>query len=114
MSKEDFIQQEGIITESLPNAMFRIEVEGGEPILGHLSGKMRKHFIKVLPGDRVLFEMSPYDLTKGRIIRRLKPGEDASQYGAQTLVQPASTAGPTVEPGVTTEEQPQSEEENAS
>lgn len=76
MAKEDFIQEEGIVTEALPNAMFRIEVVGTpDLILGHLSGKMRKNFIKVLPGDRVIFDMSPYDLSKGRITRRLKPGE---------------------------------------
>lgn len=76
MAKEDFIQQEGTVVEALPNAMFRVEVPGqAEPVLCHLSGKMRKNFIKVLPGDRVLYEMSPYDLSKGRITRRLKPGE---------------------------------------
>lgn len=76
MAKEDFIQQEGIVSEALPNATFRVEVkDSSELIFCHLSGKMRKNFIKVLPGDRVLFEMSPYDLTKGRITRRLKPGE---------------------------------------
>lgn len=76
MAKEDFIQGEGIVIEALPNATFRVEVPGqADPLLCHLSGKMRKHFIRVLPGDRVLFEMSPYDLTKGRITRRLKPGE---------------------------------------
>lgn len=77
MPKEDFIQAEGVVTEALPNAMFRIELlDTNEIILGHLSGKMRKNFIKVLPGDRVLFDMSPYDLSKGRITRRLKPGEE--------------------------------------
>lgn len=76
MAKEDFIQQEGTVVEALANAMFRVEVPGqSEPVLCHLSGKMRKNFIKVLPGDRVLYEMSPYDLSKGRITRRLKPGE---------------------------------------
>lgn len=76
MAKEDFILAEGVIAESLPNVTFRVEV-AGQPdlLLCHLSGKMRKHKIRVLPGDRVIFEMSPYDLTKGRIIRRLKPDE---------------------------------------
>lgn len=77
MAKEDFIQDEGIVIEALPNANFRVGVAShNEPLLCHLSGKMRKNFIRVLPGDRVLFEMSPYDLTKGRITRRLKPGEE--------------------------------------
>lgn len=76
MAKEDFILEEGVVVEALPNTMFRIEVPGyPDLILGHLSGKMRRFSIKVLPGDRVIFEMSPYDLTKGRITRRLKPGE---------------------------------------
>lgn len=85
--KEDFIQAEGIVTEALPNAMFRIEInDSNEIILGHLSGKMRKNFIKVLPGDRVLFDMSPYDLSKGRITRRLKPGEVGIK--PETLAEP--------------------------
>lgn len=101
MAKEDFIQEEGVVIEALPNAMFRIEVPGmAEPILGHLSGKMRKHFIKVLPGDRVLFEMSPYDLSKGRITRRLKPGEsylqptsspEATEAAASSTEEPAES-----------------------
>ncbi len=97
MSKEDFIQGEGIVAEALPNATFRVEVPGqAELLLCHLSGKMRKHFIRVLPGDRVLFEMSPYDLTKGRITRRLKPGE--SGLAALDATEPAVALAPTEEP----------------
>lgn len=70
-SKEDFLEVEGVIEESLPGATFRIILEGGQLILGHLSGKMRLNFIKILPGDRVLVEISVYDLSKGRITRRL-------------------------------------------
>lgn len=82
--REDFIQEEGVVSESLANALFRVEVAGqAEPILCHLSGKMRKFFIKVLPGDRVIFDMSPYDLTKGRITRRLKPGEPGLREQAE-------------------------------
>ena len=64
------IPVEGVVTDSLPNATFRVQVAEGHEILAHLSGKMRKHFIKVLPGDRVTVELSPYDLTKGRITYR--------------------------------------------
>jgi translation initiation factor IF-1 len=72
MSKEDLIEVEGKVVEALPNAMFRVEVEGGHEILAHLSGKLRIHYIKILPGDRVTVELSPYDLTRGRITYRLK------------------------------------------
>lgn len=72
MSKQDVIEMEGIIEESLPNAMFRVELENGHKVLAHISGKMRKHFIKILPGDKVKVELSPYDLTRGRITFRLK------------------------------------------
>lgn len=64
--------QEGIVEESLPNTFFRVKLENGRTILAHLSGKMRLHYIKVLPGDRVRMEMTPYDDTKGRIVHRLK------------------------------------------
>ena len=70
--KQDKTFEEGVVTESLPNALFRVELAGGRRILGHLSGKMRIHHIKVLPGDRVRVEMSPYDATKGRIVLRMK------------------------------------------
>ncbi|VAX37170.1 Translation initiation factor 1 [hydrothermal vent metagenome] len=72
MAKEDQIEVEGIIKESLPNAMFRVELENGHIVLAHISGKIRKHFIRILPGDKVKLELSPYDLTKGRITYRNK------------------------------------------
>lgn len=71
MSK-DVIELEGTILESMPNAMFRVELENGHEILAHISGKIRKNFIRILPGDRVKVEMTPYDLTRGRITFRLK------------------------------------------
>ena len=67
MVKEGVLRTEGKVIETLPNAMFRVELDNGHKILAHISGKMRMHFIKILPGDRVTVEMSPYDLTKGRI-----------------------------------------------
>lgn len=70
MAKEEAIKVEGTVLEVLPNAMFRIELENGHKVLAHVSGKMRMHFIRILKGDKVLLELSPYDLTKGRIIRR--------------------------------------------
>ena len=92
MAKEDFLQEVGIVAEALPNASFLVEVPGQtELILCHLSGKMRKHFIKVLPGDRVLFEMSPYDLTRGRIVRRLRPDEDPLNQQEQLSPLPSAT-----------------------
>ena len=72
MPKEDAIEVEAVVSETLPNAMFRVELENGHLVLAHISGKMRKHFIRILPGDRVLVELSPYDLNRGRIIYRLK------------------------------------------
>lgn len=72
MSKEDTISVEGTVLESLPNTMFRVELENKHVVLAHISGKMRMHFIKILPGDRVTIELSPYDLTKGRIVYRYK------------------------------------------
>jgi translation initiation factor IF-1 len=72
MSKKDAIEQEGIVTESLPNAMFRVELENGHVITAHIAGKMRMNYIRILPGDKVKLEMSPYDLTKGRITYRYK------------------------------------------
>ena len=70
--KADIIEVEGKVTETLPNAMFKVELENGVEILAHVSGKIRMHYIKILPGDRVKVEMSPYDLTKGRITFRFK------------------------------------------
>ncbi len=72
MAKEDAIQVEGRVLETLPNAMFRVELENGHKVLAHISGKMRMHFIKILPGDKVMVELSPYDLSRGRIIFREK------------------------------------------
>ena len=73
--KENVIKVDGIVVETLPNAMFRVEIEGGHIVLGHISGKMRMHYIKILPGDRVALELSPYDLTRGRIVLRYKEGQ---------------------------------------
>jgi len=70
MPKEESIEVEGKVIETLPNAMFRVELENGHRVLAHISGKMRMHFIKILPGDRVKIELSPYDLTRGRITYR--------------------------------------------
>ena len=72
MAKEESIKIDGTIKETLPNATFRVELENGHEVLAHISGKMRMHFIKILPGDRVTLELSPYDLTRGRIIYRYK------------------------------------------
>lgn len=70
MSKEDAIEVEGTVKESLPNTMFRVELQNGHVILAHLSGKMRKHYIRIVPGDRVKVALSPYDLSRGRIVYR--------------------------------------------
>ncbi|MFN3535548.1 MAG: translation initiation factor IF-1 [Desulfatiglandales bacterium] len=70
MPKEDAIEVEGVVVETLPNAMFRVELKNGHRVLGHISGKMRMHYIKILPGDTVVVELSPYDLTRGRIVYR--------------------------------------------
>jgi len=70
--KEEVVVVEGIVRETLPNAMFRVEIEGGHIVLGHVSGKMRMHYIRILPGDKVTLELSPYDLTRGRIVLRHK------------------------------------------
>lgn len=72
MPKEEAIEVEGTIVEPLPNAMFRVELDNGHKVLAHISGKMRMHFIKILPGDRVTLELSPYDLTRGRVTFRSK------------------------------------------
>ncbi|ABR30837.1 translation initiation factor IF-1 [Thermosipho africanus H17ap60334] len=71
-NKEDIIKMEGTIVEALPNAMFRVELENGHKILAHISGKMRKNFIRLVPGDKVVVELTIYDLTKGRIVYRKK------------------------------------------
>jgi translation initiation factor IF-1 len=72
MAKEDAIQVEGKVLETLPNAMFRVELDNGHKVLAHISGKMRMHYIRILPGDRVTVELSPYDLSRGRVIFRSK------------------------------------------
>lgn len=72
MSKEDVIEVEGKVLESLPNAMFKVELANGHQVLAHVSGKIRMNFIRILPGDRVTVELSPYDLTRGRIVYRFK------------------------------------------
>ena len=72
MAKQDAIEVDGTVTEALSNAMFRVQLESGHVIIAHISGKMRQHYINILPGDRVKVEMSPYDLTKGRISFRYK------------------------------------------
>ena len=72
MAKQSVIEQDGTIVEALSNAMFRVELQNGHEVIAHISGKMRMHYIKILPGDKVRIEMSPYDLTKGRIVFRYK------------------------------------------
>ena len=72
MSKEDAVELEGKVVEPLPNAMFKVELENGHQVLAHISGKMRMHYIKILPGDKVTVELSPYDLDRGRITYRYK------------------------------------------
>ena len=72
MSKEDVIEVEGVVVEALPNTNFKVELENGHQILAHISGKLRMNYIKILPGDKVKVELSPYDLTRGRIIWRAK------------------------------------------
>ena len=72
MSKDDVIQMAGEVVENLPNAMFRVELENGHKVLAHISGKMRMHYIRILPGDKVQVELTPYDLTRGRITYRFK------------------------------------------
>jgi translation initiation factor IF-1 len=72
MAKKEAIEVEGTVAETLPNAMFRVNLPNGHQVLAHVSGKIRMHFIKILPGDRVMVELSPYDLTRGRIIYRFK------------------------------------------
>ncbi len=79
MAKDDVIESAGTVTEKLPNAMFRVELENGHKIIAHLSGKLRKNFIRIIPGDTVRIEMSPYDLTKGRITWRGKLRKENEQ-----------------------------------
>lgn len=72
MAKQDVIEVEGIVTESLPNAMFQVKLDNGHTVLAHVSGKIRMNFIRILPGDKVLLELTPYDLSRGRITYRFK------------------------------------------
>jgi len=72
LSKEDVIEVEGVVLEALPNAMFQVQIENGHKIMAHISGKLRMNFIRILPGDKVTLELSPYDLTRGRITWRVK------------------------------------------
>ncbi len=72
MAKEDVIEMQGEVTENLPNATFKVRLENGHMVLGHISGKMRMHYIRILPGDKVTVQLTPYDLTKGRIVFRTK------------------------------------------
>jgi translation initiation factor IF-1 len=72
LAKEEAVEVEATVIEALPNAMFRVELDSGHKVLAHISGKMRKHFIRILPGDRVRVELSPYDLSRGRIVFRLR------------------------------------------
>jgi len=72
MAKEEAIEVMATVVEALPNAVFRVQLENGHEVLAHISGKMRKHFIRILPGDKVMVELSPYDLTRGRIVYRYK------------------------------------------
>ena len=72
MTKEDVIEMQGEVTENLPNETFRVRLENGHMVLGHISGKMRMHYIRILPGDKVTVQLTPYDLTKGRIVFRTK------------------------------------------
>ena len=72
MAKEDLIEVEGTVLEALPNAMFKVELDNGHKVLAHISGKIRMHFIRILPGDKVKLELSPYDLSRGRIVFRNK------------------------------------------
>ena len=72
MSKEDVIELEGTVIEALPNAMFQVQLDNGHKVLAHVSGKLRMNFIRILPGDRVIVQLSPYDLTRGRIVWRSK------------------------------------------
>lgn len=72
LSKQDVIEVEGTVIEPLPNAMFRVELDNGHVVLAHISGKMRMHFIRIIPGDKVTVELSPYDLSRGRIVYRKK------------------------------------------
>lgn len=78
MSKQDVIEVQGTVVEAFPNAMFQVELENGHSVLAHISGKLRMHYIRILPGDKVTLELSPYDLTRGRITWRGKPRKNTN------------------------------------
>ena len=82
MAKEDQIEMEGTVTETLPNTMFRVQLENGHTIIAHISGKMRKNYIRILKGDKVTVQMTPYDLTKGRISFRVRDGKSSPNANA--------------------------------
>lgn len=96
MAEKDLIDMEGLVTESLPNTMFRVELDNGFEVLAYLAGRLRRHYIKILPGDRVVVELSPYDLSKGRIVYRLdrlgKKQRRDRKYG-QTVSSRTSVVG---------------------
>lgn len=84
MAEKDLIDMEGLVIESLPNTMFRVELENGFEVLAYLAGRLRRHYIKILPGDRVVVELSPYDLSKGRIVYRLGKKQRRDRKDRQT------------------------------
>ena len=97
MSKSDVIEVEGKVVEKLPNAMFKVELENGHQVLGHISGKLRMNFIKILPGDKVTIELSPYDLTKGRIIWRDKYNNCRTFWKGEKIVKVRASVKPICE-----------------
>ena len=84
MAKDDVIQMQGEVVENLPNATFRVKLENGHVVLGHISGKMRMHYIRILPGDKVTVEMTPYDLSRARIVFRAKYGAEHAEFARNT------------------------------
>ena len=96
MAKEDFIEMEGTVTETLPNTMFRVELENGHVVTAHISGKMRKHYIRILTGDKVTVQLTPYDLSKGRITYRqhfINQQNFRLNTGSDSKAQPNNHAG---------------------
>ena len=85
MAKEDQIEMEGIVTDTLPNTMFRVELENGHVVIAHISGKMRKNYIRILKGDKVTVQLTPYDLTKGRITFRSRDGKSSPGSGEKPI-----------------------------
>src|SRR6201996_8708962 len=99
MAKKDgAIEVEGRVVEPLPNAMFRIELENGHKVLAHISGKMRQHYIRILPEDRVVVELSPYDLSRGRIVYRYKKSLNEQPTSRQNRIETAVKVNPSVKP----------------